>query len=42
MVVKESIIDKEKMISALNQLLESNNRLPKRLIRERIESLKNL
>ena len=42
MMVKESIIDKEKMISALNQLLESNNRLPKRLIRERIESLKNL
>ena len=42
MMVKESIVDKDKMISALNRLLESNNRLPKKLIKERIESLKSL
>ncbi len=42
MMIKESVIDKSEMISALNRLLESNNRLPKKLIKERIESLKNL
>lgn len=42
MMIKESVIDKDEMILALNRLLESNNRLPKKLIKERIESLKNL
>ncbi len=41
MMEKESVIGKEEMILALERLLKSNNRLPKRLIKERIESLKN-
>lgn len=42
MMVKESVIGKVEMGLALNRLLKSNNRLPKKLIRERIESLKDL
>lgn len=42
MMIKDSVIDNNEMISALNRLLKSNNRLPKRLIRDRIERLKGL
>lgn len=39
MMVSKGIIDSGEMITALNRLLASNNRLPKRLIMERIEML---
>ena len=41
MLTQENIISNEEMITALKRLLDSNNRLPKRLINERIEKLKN-
>lgn len=40
MLTQENIISNEEMITALKRLLHSNNRLPKRLINERIEKLK--
>lgn len=40
-MIKEKVLEKEEMISVLNRLLESNNRLPKGLIRERIELIEN-
>lgn len=40
LLTKEGIIEKEEMASALERLLKSNNRLPKRLIKERIEALR--
>lgn len=39
MMVKESIVGTHEMVAALRRLLESNNRLPKRLIKDRIETL---
>lgn len=42
MLTKESIVDGEEMITALERLLSSNNRLPKKLIKERIETLKRM
>lgn len=42
MLTNESIVDGEEMITALERLLSSNNRLPKKLIKERIETLKRL
>lgn len=42
MLTKESVVDGEEMITALGRLLSSNNRLPKKLIKERIETLKRL
>lgn len=38
LMAEKTIMDKREMIDALNRLLKSNNRLPKRLIYERIES----
>lgn len=40
MLTQENIISNEEMIIALERLLNSNNRLPKRLINERIEKLR--
>ena len=40
LLTKEGIIEKEEMASALERLLKSNNRLPKQLIKERIEALR--
>ena len=40
MLTQEHIISNEEMIIALERLLNSNNRLPKRLINERIEKLR--
>ena len=40
MLTKESVIDGGEMITALERLLSSNSRLPKKLIKERIETLK--
>lgn len=42
MLTRESIVDDEEMITALEHLLSSNNRLPKKLIKERIETLKRM
>ena len=42
MLTRESIVDGEDMIMALEHLLSSNNRLPKKLIKERIETLKRM
>ena len=42
MLTNESIVDGEEMITALERLLSSNNRLPKKLIKERIETLKRM
>lgn len=42
MLTNDSIVDGEEMITALERLLSSNNRLPKKLIKERIETLKRL
>ncbi len=42
MLTKESVVDGEEMITALEHLLNSNNRLPKKLIKERIETLKRM
>ena len=41
MLTQENIIGEKEMIAALERLLQSNNRLPKRLITERIENLRN-
>jgi predicted nucleic acid-binding protein len=41
LLMKEAVIANEEMVLALERLLASNNRLPKKLIKERIESLKN-
>lgn len=40
LLTKEGMIEKEEMAIALDRLLKSNNRLPKRLIKERIEALR--
>ena len=40
LLAKESDISNASMIEALERLLNSNNRLPKKLIKERIEALK--
>ena len=42
MLIKEGDIDSSEMINALERLLSSNNRLPRKLIKERIETLKRL
>jgi len=42
MLTWESVVDGDEMITALERLLSSNNRLPKKLIKERIETLKRL
>lgn len=42
MLSHEKIVDPASMITALEKLMISNNRLPDRLIRERIEALQNL
>lgn len=40
MLIQEAVIGNDKMVYALERLLNSNNRLPKRLIKERIDTLK--
>lgn len=40
LLMQDSEISNDEMIEALERLLNSNNRLPKKLIKERIESLK--
>ncbi len=40
MLTKDTDISHDEMINALERLLSSNNRLPKELIKERIEMLK--
>ena len=40
MLTKDTDISPGEMISALERLLSSNNRLPKKLIKERIDMLK--
>ena len=42
MLTKESVVDCGEMITALEHLLNSNDRLPKKLIKERIETLKRM
>lgn len=42
MMIECSVVGNEEMVLALTKLLESNNRLPKGLIKERIERLTNL
>ena len=42
MLTQEGDIDCGEMINALERLLSSNNRLPRKLIKERIETLKRL
>lgn len=42
MLTKEAAIGSDEMIIALERLLSSNGRLPKKLIKERIEALKRL
>lgn len=42
MFTQEAVISNNEMIAALERLLNSNNRLPKKLIKERIEALKRL
>lgn len=42
MFTQEAVISNNEMIAALGRLLNSNNRLPKKLIKERIEALKRL
>lgn len=42
MLTRESVVGGDEMITALERLLSSNNRLPKTLIKERIETLKRL
>lgn len=41
-MINDSIVDNKDMISALNRLLESNNRLPTKLIKERIDTLEGI
>lgn len=40
MMIHDSCIGNEEMVNALEFLLKSNNRLPRKLIKERIETLK--
>lgn len=40
MLTQEAVISNNEMIAALERLLISNNRLPKKLIKERIDALK--
>ena len=40
MLTQEAVIANDEMASALERLLNSNNRLPKKLIKERIDALK--
>lgn len=40
MLTQETVISNNEMIAALERLLSSNNRLPKKLIKERIDALK--
>ena len=40
MLTQEAVIGNDEMASALERLLSSNNRLPKKLIKERIDALK--
>ena len=40
MLTQEAVISNDEMASALERLLNSNNRLPKKLIKERIDALK--
>lgn len=40
LLTKEGMIEKEEMAIALDRLLKSNNRLPQKLIKERIEALR--
>lgn len=42
MITQDRILEPADMINALEQLLQSNGRLPKRLIHERIEHLRTL
>lgn len=42
LLTKESVVDGGEMITALEHLLNSNDRLPKKLIKERIETLKRM
>lgn len=41
MLTQNAIVESSNMITALELLLKSNGRLPKKLIRERIDSLRN-
>lgn len=41
MLTQEAVISNDEMASALERLLNSNNRLPKKLIKERIDALKH-
>ena len=40
MLTQEAVISNDEMASALERLLNSNNRLPKKLIKDRIDALK--
>lgn len=40
MLIQEKIIDNDEMAAALERLLESNPRLPKKIIKERIDALR--
>ena len=40
MLMKDTSISNTEMITALEKLLSSNNRLPKKIIKERINTLK--
>lgn len=42
MLTRESVVGGDEMITAMERLMSSNNRLPKTLIKERIETLKRL
>lgn len=41
MITRDGILEPAEMINALERLLQSNGRLPKRLIQERIEHLRS-
>ncbi len=41
MLTREAVISNAEMVRALGRLLTTNNRLPKKLIKERIEALKH-
>ncbi len=41
MLTREAVISNDEMVLALDRLLSTNNRLPKKLIKERIEALKH-
>lgn len=40
MIMEQDVVDVGEMISALERLLQSNNRLPKKLVDEQINKLK--